>query len=74
MKTVRDIVYGVGRDELTSALGFGKQAVSNAIAKNKFPSSWHAVVKSLADEAGIDVPESMFNGVIPAPKKGKDAA
>lgn len=57
--------------ELSNALGqraiserlpkVGQTAVSNAVVRGAFPSSWYLAVRALCDERGIECPDGAFN-------------
>lgn len=60
MTTSIELANAVGRKEMADALGVGLTAVSNAVVRGWFPSSWFLVVKSLADALGHDCPPDLF--------------
>lgn len=55
----------VGRNNLAKAAGVGLTAVSNAVVRGWFPSSWFVAAKSLADEKGVDCPPDLFGMKLP---------
>lgn len=61
MKDIRSIVDAIGREVICSALGCGPTAVVNVVARKSFPASWYKAIQKLAQEAGIDVPDHLFN-------------
>lgn len=60
MTTSHDLADAVGRKKIADALGVLPTAVSNAVVRGWFPSSWFLVVKSLADEVGQACPPELF--------------
>ncbi|GJM01936.1 MAG: hypothetical protein DHS20C08_04370 [Rhodomicrobium sp.] len=72
--TVKQLIYDIGRKELTSRLGVGDTAISEAIKRGVLPASWCPIVMDLAKEAGVEVPDSMFNWKIPANNDNHTAA
>jgi hypothetical protein len=58
--TALEFADTIGRRKLASANGVGLTAVSNAVVRGHFPSSWYLVCKDLAKEAGIDCPPALF--------------
>jgi hypothetical protein len=54
------VVKAIGRGKLADALRVGRPAISNALRQGVFPARWYRVVKSLADEAGVECPDSLF--------------
>jgi len=58
-----DLVSALGRQEVAAALRIEPSAVSNAVKREKFPSSWFVVMKALADIKGIDCPMYLFSFV-----------
>lgn len=60
MTTSIELANAVGRKEMADALGVGLTAVSNAVVRGWFPSSWFLVVKSLADGIGHECPPDLF--------------
>ncbi len=60
----------VGRNNLAKATGVGLTAVSNAVVRGWFPSSWFVAAKALADEKGVDCPPELFGMKMPDPEAG----
>ncbi len=60
MSEVFNICQSIGRDHLARSLGVGKQAISNAVADEMFPSSWYAVVKNECDQRELECPIVLF--------------
>ena len=60
IKTPLQFADAVGRKQIASALGIKDTAVSNAVVRGKFPSSWFNVLEAVARDAGIDCPRGMF--------------
>lgn len=60
MTTSIELADAVGRKKMADALGVLPTAVSNAVVRGWFPSSWFLVVKALADEVGQDCPPELF--------------
>jgi hypothetical protein len=50
----------IGRKALAEGVGVGATAVSNAVVRGRFPSSWFFVAKRLADCAGVTCPPELF--------------
>lgn len=60
MNTTSDIVDKLGREEICDKLGLVTSAVSNACKKGKFPPSWYLPLKKMADDEGIELPDTLF--------------
>ena len=60
MIKISDFVDALGRAEIAKATGVGLTAVSNAVVGGKFPSSWYAAIKNLAEHRGMECPEGLF--------------
>ena len=60
MTTSHDLADAIGRKKMADALRVLPTAVSNAVVRGWFPSSWFLVVKALADEVGQDCPPALF--------------
>lgn len=60
MSNALDFADAVGRKNIADALGVGLTAVSNAVTRGRFPSSWFMACKGLADQAGVDCPSDLF--------------
>lgn len=56
----------VTRSAMAARLGVGLTAISNGVVAGKFPASWFAVLKQLADEVGCECPLCLFAFVTPA--------
>ena len=69
MITLTELFITIGRSKISAAVGVGGSALSNAEKEGCAPSSWYKIVQTLADEVGIDVPDSLFNFKSPAPVK-----
>lgn len=61
MITTAEIADRVGRKKIAEAVGVGLTAVSNAVVRGTFSSSWYYAVLSLCREAGIECPLHLFN-------------
>lgn len=61
MTTAPQLADAIGRKNIADALGVGLTAVSNAVVRGVFPSSWYLAVKSLADAGGHKCPPELFN-------------
>lgn len=72
MQDVSDIVSTLGRDCLSSALGVGKTAISNAVVDNRFPAKWYAVIQDMCNAQAIDCPRDLFAFV--QPERAAEAA
>jgi len=57
----KDFARAVGRKNMAETLNVGVAAISNAVARGKFPASWFSVCKELAERQGIDCPPSLFS-------------
>lgn len=60
----------VGRNNLAKATGVGLTAVSNAVVRGWFPSSWFVAAKALADEKGVECPPELFGMKLPESEAG----
>lgn len=60
MMTASHIADTVGRKAIAKAAQVGETAVSNAVVRGKFPSSWYFVVAPLAASHGIECPPALF--------------
>lgn len=60
MTSASDIADAIGRKTIADALGVGLTAVSNAVVRGWFPSSWFLVIGELAERAGRDCPPELF--------------
>jgi hypothetical protein len=60
MTTASDLADALGRKTIADALGVLPQAVSNAVVRGWFPSSWFLAVKAIADGAGQECPPELF--------------
>lgn len=60
MMTASELADAIGRKKLVAALPVGATAVSNAVVRGRFPSSWFLVVCRLAEEAGVVCDPALF--------------
>ncbi len=60
MMTASDFADAIGRKKLADALDVGASAVSNAVVRGWFPSSWFVVSKNLAEIASVECPPELF--------------
>lgn len=60
MTTAPELADAIGRKKMADTLEVGVTAVSNAVVRGWFPSSWFLAVKALADEVGQDCPPCLF--------------
>lgn len=60
MTTASDLADALGRKTIADALGVLPTAVSNAVVRGWFPSSWFLAVKAIADRMGQDCPPELF--------------
>ena len=60
MMTAIELADAIGRKKLVAALPVGATAVSNAVVRGRFPSSWFLVVCRLAEEAGVVCDPALF--------------
>ena len=82
MSTASELADALGRKNIADALGVGLTAVSNAVVRGWFPSSWFLAVKAIADAVGHDCPPELFkmriqntpNVDAPAQDQGDSAA
>ena len=58
MKTPREILDALGRDQIVQRLGVDKVRVNRAAYDDKLPALWYA---ALSDMAGYDLPRDVFN-------------
>ena len=58
---IKTALEKLGRQDLQPRLGLVKQSMSAAVTSGAFPASWYIIVQELAEEKGIDVPDSLFN-------------
>jgi len=58
---IKTIIQNLDRPTLIDRLGVDTRSISAAISGGSFPASWYSVVQSLADEKGVEVPDSLFN-------------
>lgn len=70
-KTLAD---ALGRQSIADACEVGLTAVSNQVVRGWFPASWFLVMQSLAVEAGVECPPSLFRmkGFPPSVDKPSD--
>lgn len=60
MITAPQFADAIGRKKMSDALNVGATAVSNAVVRGWFPSSWFLVCLGLAKEGGVDCPPCLF--------------
>ena len=60
MTTASELADALGRKNIADALGVGLTAVSNAVVRGIFPSSWFLVMRELAENAGVSCPPGLF--------------
>ena len=58
--TALQLADAIGRKQMAEYLDVGATAVSNAVVRGWFPSSWFLVCKDLAEQAGINCPPALF--------------
>jgi len=61
MITASQFADSIGRKQMALALGLGLTAISNAVVRGKFPSSWLATCRDLAIERDVDFPVALFS-------------
>lgn len=61
MITAPQFADAVGRKKIAEAMNVGMTAVSNAVVRERFPSSWYETCEVLAAEAGIEFPKYLFS-------------
>ena len=60
MKTPHEIVAALGRADLQETLGVPTSAVTNALARGDFPTSWYLPMKKLAKKKRVALPDELF--------------
>jgi hypothetical protein len=60
MTTASELADAIGRKRMADTLEVGVTAISNAVVRGWFPSSWFLVVQALAAEAGVECPPALF--------------
>ena len=60
MKNAHELADAIGRKDLSAALGVGMTAISNAVVRGWFPSSWFVAADRLAHERGFACPPELF--------------
>lgn len=60
MTTASELADAIGRKKMADTLHVGVTAISNAVVRGWFPSSWFLVVQGLAAEAGAECPPCLF--------------
>lgn len=60
MMTALEFANALGRANIAEASGVGLTAVSNAVVREWFPSSWYLACKALADKEGVACPPELF--------------
>lgn len=60
MITTIHLADAIGRRKIAEALGVLPTAVSNAVVRGRFPSSWFLILSRLAADAGLDCPPELF--------------
>ncbi len=58
--TVSQLAEALGRQDIADACGVGLTAVSNAVTRGAFPSSWFLAMKLLAAPKGVECPTTLF--------------
>ena len=66
MMTVHEVLKAIGRQNLAREINLTPAAISNAASSGIFPATWFPTVRRLGTEAGVDVPESLFNWRVPS--------
>lgn len=56
----QSLADALGRQTIADACGVGLTAVSNAVVRGRFPSSWFLAVQSLAAQSGLECPPALF--------------
>ena len=60
MMTAPQFADAVGRKNMADALEVGATAVSNAVIRGWFPSSWFYTCQHLAGSVGVECPPQLF--------------
>ena len=60
MTNALELADAIGRKKIASALGVGPTAVSNAVVRGWFPSSWFVGMTELAEKCGQSCPPELF--------------
>lgn len=61
MITASEFADAVGRKEIADKLGVGTTAVSNAVVRGVFPSSWFFILQELSNDLDVECPPELFN-------------
>lgn len=70
MITASSLADSIGRKKIADTLGVGPTAVSNHVVRGSFPASWYFVLKTLADDIGVECPPDLFSMKTPPPSAG----
>lgn len=54
------LAEALGRQAIADACGVGLTAVSNAVVRGEFPSSWFLAMKVLAAKSNVECPPRLF--------------
>ncbi len=54
------LAEALGRKRIADAVGVGLTAVSNAVVRGRFPSSWYVSCLKIASEKGTACPPELF--------------
>lgn len=60
MMTTHELADLLTRGEIARRLGVHRSAVSNAVVRGRFPSSWYCECRRMAAERGVECPEGLF--------------
>lgn len=65
MSSHTEIADALGRARMAETLGVGRTAVSNAVVRQRFPSSWFLILQGMCAERGIECPPGLFDMRLP---------
>ena len=65
MMNAKSFADAIGRKNIAAAVGVGPTAVSNAVGRECFPSSWFMACSQLAIAKRVPCPPSLFGFVSP---------
>jgi hypothetical protein len=68
MTKASELADTLGRRAIADAVGVGLTAVSNAVIRGAFPSSWYVACQTLAAEKHCECPPALFGMKAGAPQ------
>ena len=60
MITADELADAIGRKKIAEAFGVGMTAVSNAVVRERFPSSWFVQMSEFARQVDMPCPPELF--------------